>query len=312
MTANRHIDPRSAAQLKIADTSGAHSGPALDIDRCALLACVLEVSAAKPGNVHPGARFEDVTFDDFVASAAAIAPAMREARQIGVGAAVLRAIRATRSVVGTNTNLGTVLLLAPLAAVPPELPLAEGVAEVLARLTADDARDVYRAIHLSQAAGLGNVAEMDVAGPPPDDLVAAMRIAAERDLVARQYAENYFHVFQWLVPWLMEGQAAGWTLDHAIVWTHVKLMSQIPDSLIARKCGSEIAQESAERAAAVLTAGKPGGPPWNAALANLDAWLRADGNRRNPGTTADLIAAALFAALREGKIAPPREGEYAS
>ncbi len=285
--------------------SGAHADSALDVGRCAELACVLEAAAAKPGNVHPGARFDDVTFDDFVASAAAIAPAMREARRIGVGATVLRAILATRSAVGTNTNLGTVLLLAPLAAAPPELPLAEGVADVLARLTPDDARDVYRAIRLAQAAGLGNIGEMDVAGTPPPDLIAAMRLASERDLVARQYAENYFHVFTWLVPWLEQACRSGWPLDRSIVGAHVRLMSRIPDSLIARKCGPEIARESSDRAARVLEAEEPGETAWDSAVSEFDAWLRADAHQRNPGTTADLIAAALFVALREGMIALP-------
>ena len=37
----------------------------------------------------------------------------------------------------------------------------------------------------------------------------------------------------------------------------------------------------------------------------FDAWLRADGHRRNPGTTADLIAASLFAAFRDGILPMP-------
>jgi hypothetical protein len=36
------------------------------------------------------------------------------------------------------------------------------------------------------------------------------------------------------------------------------------------------------------------------------AWLRAEGHTRNPGATADLVCAGLFAALRDGTIALPR------
>src|SRR5690349_6173570 len=97
--------------------------PRLSIGQCATLACLLEVTAPKVGNVHRGADFPDLTFTDFAASAVAIAPAMENARQTGVGRAALDAITATRQVVSTNTNLGMVLLIAPLAAAPRDEPL---------------------------------------------------------------------------------------------------------------------------------------------------------------------------------------------
>ena len=100
--------------------------PQLSVGQCATLACLLEATAPKPGNVHRGADFEDLTFTDFVASAVAIGPAMESARQTGVGRAVRDAIAATRRLVSTNTNLGAVLLIAPLAAVPRDQRLAEG------------------------------------------------------------------------------------------------------------------------------------------------------------------------------------------
>ena len=88
----------------------------LTTEQCAILACLLDVTAAKPGNVHRGADFADTTFLDYAASAVAIGPAMRDAADRGVGPTVLDAIRATRAVTPCNTNLGIVLLLAPLAA----------------------------------------------------------------------------------------------------------------------------------------------------------------------------------------------------
>src|SRR4051794_34369776 len=112
----------------------------------AQVACFLEVTARKPGNVHPRADFEDAIYLDFLLSAAAIAGPMDRARVDGVGAAVLGAVEATRRVVATNTNLGMVLLLAPLAAVVEGVELRRGVAEVLAATTVDDARSVYRSI----------------------------------------------------------------------------------------------------------------------------------------------------------------------
>ncbi len=103
----------------------------------------------------------------------------------------------------------------------------------------------------------------------------------------------------------MEAVAAGWSLADAIVDAHLRVMAAFPDSLIARKCGPAIAEQAADRAAAVLAAGDPEDERRQRALADFDFWLRSDGHRRNPGTTADLIAAGLFAALCEGKISPP-------
>jgi triphosphoribosyl-dephospho-CoA synthase len=273
--------------------------------QCATLACLMEATAPKPGNVHRGADFEDLTFFDFAASAVAIAPAMDEAAASPLGETVLRAIQATRTAVATNTNLGAVLLIAPLATVPPGQDLCSGIAAVLQSLTSADCHRVYEAIRLAQPGGLGRVEESDLHAPPPDDLIAAMRLAAGRDLVARQYTNNFEQVLRCALPWLQEARQAGLTLSDAIVHVHLRLMSQFPDSLIARKCGPGLAQQSSDRAADVLAAGSPRSPEYQDRLADLDFWLRSDHNKRNPGATADLIAAGLFAALREGIIKPP-------
>ncbi len=278
--------------------------PRLSVGQCATLACLLEVAAPKPGNVHRGADFEDLSLGDFLASAVAIGPAMDRARMEGVGPTVLEAVRATRALCRTNTNLGTVLLIAPLAAVPRDRPLEIGIWEVLGGLTPADAQNTYEAIRLAAPGGLGRVEEHDVAGPPPDDLLDAMRAAAGRDTVARQYVSSFADVLEKAVPWLIESIERGCTLPDAIVHLHVRLMADLPDSLIARKCGPELAERAAEMAATVLGAGSPGEEAYSAALAELDFWLRSDGHRRNPGTTADLVAAGLFAGLREGRFRP--------
>jgi triphosphoribosyl-dephospho-CoA synthase len=276
----------------------------LTIGQAATLACLLEVAAPKPGNVHRGADFEDLSFNDFLRSALAIGPAMESACDAGVGKAVFAAVQATRSLVKTNTNLGMVLLMAPLAAVPRTVALQDGIAGVLASLTKDDCHLVYEAIRLAQPGGLGKAPQMDVRETPPDDLLAAMRAAASRDLVARQYAENFSTVFTQVLPWLVEARCSGLSLTQSIVHTHVRLLAAEPDSLIARKCGLETARAASARAARALAAGEPGSDEYHNALADLDFWLRSDHHRRNPGTTADLVTAGLFAGLREGLIAP--------
>jgi triphosphoribosyl-dephospho-CoA synthase len=108
-----------------------------------------------------------------------------------------------------------------------------------------------------------------------------------------------------VAPRLQRNVSRGWTIETAIIETQLQLLCRYPDSLISRKCGREVAEQAAAMAGRVLRAGSPGSPEFESALADLDFWMRADHHRRNPGTTADLIAAGLFAALREGRLRPP-------
>jgi triphosphoribosyl-dephospho-CoA synthase len=271
--------------------------------KMAAVACILEATARKPGNVHRYADFADAGYLDYVMSALAIVEPLNEAGSLGVGQAVLRAIEATRRVVATNTNLGMVLLLAPLAAVSLATPLRSGVASVLDRLTVADARDVYRAIRLARPAGLGSVTDQDVSLEPTVTLGEAMRMAAERDSIARQYANGYAEIFDLALPAFESALGTGQPLEAAIITSFLVLLADRPDSLIERKLGRDTAFEASRLAGELLAAG-----PVDVSSSDFqafDAWLRADGHARNPGTTADLIAAALFAALRTGTIAMP-------
>lgn len=270
------------------------------------LACVLEASAAKPGNVHPRAAFPDLTFEDFVRSAELIAPVLVPAERSGIGRTVFDAIEATRQVVASNTNLGIVLLLAPLAAVPRDRSLQDGIGDVLERLTRDDAAWVYRAIRLAQPGGLGSTASEDVANEPTGTLREVMTLAAERDGIAAQYANGFAWVLQEGAPFLASiGSEFGRHWEAAIIELQLRLLAEHPDTLIARKCGGGIATEASRRARNCLRDIER--LPLDSALRaeslnGFDLWLRADGHRRNPGTTADLVAACLFAAIREGTI----------
>lgn len=278
----------------------------MTIGQCATLACLLEATAPKVGNVHRGADFEDLTFNDFAVSAVAIGPAMDQAAVSGVGRAVLSAIQATRGLVATNTNLGMVLLFAPLAAVPRTSRLTtESVHSVLEKLTAEDCGLVYEAIRLAQPGGMGKVESMDVAESSPEDLLEAMRSAADRDLVARQYSEDFALVLDELLPAVVAGRKRGWSLTETIIHTHLELLAKHGDSLIQRKCGAAIATRASAMAGHALECGEPGDENYYEAVADLDFWLRSDGNRRNPGTTADLIGAALFAGLRDAQLEAP-------
>ena len=266
------------------------------------LACQREVQSPKPGNVSPGNDFADATVADFLASADAIAPVMAMAFERPLGTTILDCVEATRQVVRHNTNLGIILLIAPLAAVPPSKSLAEGIGEVLQNTTVDDSIATYEAIRRAQPAGLGEVKDQDLQQAPTQNLVECMRLAADRDLIAAQYANGFQQVLGDGLEWLREAQQTMESSAEQITWLAVRFLAEFGDSLIARKSGPPMSDLVQKNAQELLRSGWPQRSGSSADLADFDAFLRADGNRRNPGTTADFIAAVLFAGLREGRI----------
>jgi triphosphoribosyl-dephospho-CoA synthase len=280
--------------------------PQTDTEHCLqsaiFQACLIEATARKPGNVHPDASFEDLTYQHFVQAAEAVAPVLACSARIGVGPAVLESVTRCRQHCGSNVNLGIVLLIAPLAAVPEPLSLADGIERVLDDLTIDDSKRVYEAIRIAKPGGLGQADIEDVSESPTLPLRQIMKLAAERDSIAAEYANGFPIVLGRGLPFLAEAEprlAADWeqVWEQLVIHLHLSLMAEYPDTLIARKCGKGVAVESADRARRVLEAGWPDDPASIKMLTELNGWLRADGHRRNPGTTADLVAASLFAAI---------------
>ena len=277
---------------------------AADVAAAAQLACLLEVSAPKPGNVTRDHRFVDLGYEDFLASAAAIGAPIAGAGTRGLGATVRLAIEATRRWSRTNTNLGMVLLLAPLA----RAALVEGTVaawrdalrRVLDESTVADARDVYQAIRCAAPGGLGRVDDQDVAGEPDVTLIETMRLAAARDGVAREYATGFEVTFEIGAPALARGRCDGLSWDAAIVETFLTLLARTPDTHVARRTGAARAAAVTERAKDVMAAGGVRTAAGRTALDDMDRSLRDDRNSGNPGTTADLTAAAIFVTLLTG------------
>jgi triphosphoribosyl-dephospho-CoA synthase len=272
-----------------------------EIASLAQAACLVEVHARKPGNVSPERDFDDTTLEDFLLSAAAIGPAFGRAHEAGVGATVLAAIRDTRRLVRGNTNLGIVLLLAPLACAAARVggPLREQLSRVLAGLDVADARAAYAAIRLAQPGGLGRVDAEGVHDEPTLDLRAAMALAAERDTIAREYVTDYDVTFRLAVPAIREARASGCGRTQAAAAAYLRVLSEVPDTLIARKEGSAAARAVSARAREVLGAGALGSAERVRAEQAFGVELCERGNRLNPGTTADLVAAASFVSLIE-------------
>ncbi|HXW96813.1 MAG TPA: triphosphoribosyl-dephospho-CoA synthase [Gemmatimonadales bacterium] len=276
-----------------------------DLSALATLAAILEASAPKPGNVTPGRPFRDMRYEDFVASAIAAGPELGAAGARPLGETILAAVHATRRWTAANTNLGIILLFAPIAAaqelgeVAGRPGLRRRLGQVLRQTTVDDAIRVYAAIREAGPGGMGTSAEQDLSAAPTVTLVEAMRLAAERDLVAREYTTDFALTFECGLPALRGARVSGLAWPDAIVETFLTLLAQEPDTLIARKLGRDVAESISFRAAQLLRTGGPRSPHGREAIAAFDAELRDAQNSRNPGTTADLTAAALFVSLIE-------------
>jgi triphosphoribosyl-dephospho-CoA synthase len=262
-------------------------------------ACLMEVAAPKPGNVHRGADFADTTFYDFLTSAVLLGQTIDKNADQRLGHTVLECVQANKTWVGQNTNLGMILLLVPLAKAHRLGSVSQdSVRTILKELDADDSREVYKAIALASPGGLGKSKTMDVAADSPECLLAAMKAAEDHDWVARQYSRDFEDVFENVAP-ILVGLRKRKPAHEAIVVAHVQLMAEKPDSLISRKCGSDVAAKSQSLAQKCIDV-VDSETAFLEQVSELDYWLRSDGNRRNPGTTADLIAAGLFVALAHG------------
>lgn len=268
-------------------------------------ACIWEATARKVGNVHPAASFPDTEYMDFLLGAAIVGRSLT-----GLGRFAQRietVVRETREWT-PNTNLGILLLLAPLASAYGAGTMPDDrsrlASSVLATTTVLDTRLVYEAIRIANPGGLGDAPEQDVRQEPTVTLLEAMRLAADRDMVARQYANGFADVFDFGPPAFLDAFNRFGCVEAAIIDSQLRWLAEYPDSLIARKNGPVVAEDVRRRAADVLRLGGIATPEGRRAGVALDRHLRSDGNKLNPGTTADLITACLFVALRENKVAP--------
>lgn len=273
----------------------------ITIGLCAQTACLWEATAKKPGNVHPHRDFDDLTYVDFVQSAIAISPVLESALSQSVGETILACAKATRRVTSTNTNLGIILLLAPLAKVSFENEMRSEVEQVLENLSINDAKQAYEAIRLMQPGGMGQTDKQDIQDEPTLSLLDVMKLAADRDTIAQQYSNGYQQLFDFAVPVFCE-TIKDTTVEQAILHCYLQVLAKIPDSLIARKRGIDEAQRVSQRVHQLIKSGWKAHHGWTSEVEELDQWLCEDGHGRNPGTTADLIAATLFIALRGGLV----------
>src|SRR5207247_5549350 len=246
----RRSDRRASARTRDAAVT-LPARQAADVAAAAQLACLLEASAPKPGNVSPFASFRDATYEDFLASAAAIGPALSLAGERSLGATIRAAVEATARWAPSNTNLGLVLLLAPLARAqlrPEHTPLRARLGATLADTTVADARDAYVAIRSAAPGGLGRASEQDVAGTPTATLRDAMALARDRDAIAREYATDFATTFEIGAPGLHRALSDRLAWRDAVVEVYLTLLAAAPDSHIVRKLGTDAAVTVQRRA----------------------------------------------------------------
>ncbi len=264
-------------------------------------ACEVELQAFKPGNVSIYSDGHDMTVGDFRQSAEVSALPLCDVNY-SLGEKIFYAVKVTRDAVGCNTNLGIILLCAPLIyAVQhyPDLTLREAVSEVLKNTTIDDANWVFKAISLAKPGGLGEVEKQDVSQNATVTLQAAMCLSSDKDRIALQYVSDYkdifdLGVFSYTCTFNRWGEQS-W----AAVAVYADLLSQFSDSHIERKFGSRYSARVATMMRQLRDELQIVNDPEQVKplLYQMDTELKSHG--LNPGTSADLTVATVLTVFLE-------------
>jgi triphosphoribosyl-dephospho-CoA synthase len=296
------------------------------IRKCLQLAILLEVSVDKPGNVSLTSSFERTTVQHFLASAIAAGPTFQEAASrgalvaenklkignVGLGQLIKKCASDVNSWQrGGNTILGTIMLFAPVAVAAGISPigrnytfdfsvLRKNIDLVVKSTTALDSVHLYEAVDIASPGGLNEAPDLDVSDPRSKKrlirenvtLFDVFKIASEYDDVCAEWVNNYPITFELAYPYLTQ-QLKSQPLNTAVVHTFLKILSDRPDTLIARKVGKEKAGLVSSDAKAVLELGGLETEEGRKSLQKFDKKLRSSKNKLNPGTTADLTASAL-------------------
>jgi len=265
-------------------------------------ACEIELQAFKPGNVSVYAEGHGMTVEDFRVSAKVSAEAITDPRNT-LGEKIYYAVKATREAVGCNTNLGIVLLCAPLlqaAADQSGVGLRAALRNILKNTTLADADWVFRAIKLASPGGLGESKQQDVNQAPGVTLTQAMAIASEKDRIAKQYITNYKDIFEFSILRYNEILYRWGISEWAAVSVYTRLLSRFPDSHIERKYGSQFNElVSSRMTKADRALSKINRPELlTALLYAIDQEFKASGI--NPGTTADMTVATVLSVILGG------------
>ncbi len=258
------------------------------------VACMAELEALKPGNVHIFADGHGMTMHDFMNSAEAVAHEIAQA-DLSLGQRIFNSVQATHKAVACNTNLGIILLCAPLvhaALMQSTDSLQQRLQQVLQQTTIADAQYTFDAIAMANPAGLGYAEQHDVHKPANCTLLQAMQTASNRDLIAKQYTNDFALIFSVGLPMLNSSNAKN--LAWQTTALYLTLLSTFADSHIVRKHGEKVANEIQQQAKLHLTQFNLADNPklYQSQLLAWDSALKQQ--HINPGTSADLTVASLF------------------
>lgn len=281
------------------------------IAKIAQIASCLEVSGyPKPGNVHRTRDFDDMVFEDFLISGIVIGDTIKKATslvnkeklsQAQMGKYILEAVKETDNWIANNTNLGIVMLLVPIscaAAISNSFDeVRENIVKLMANTTVDDAIDLYDAINIADAGGMGDQDEYDVASENAKEelrennqtMYDVLKISAPWDRLASELTTDMPTCFEIGYKTYSEIKNKD-SLNKASVLTFLTILSQIPDTLISRKYGDEKAREVSNQAGELLSFKDD--DDFSDKLKEFDDYLFE--NKLNPGTTADLTAASIM------------------
>ncbi len=266
------------------------------ITKAVEMACLLEASSEKPGNVTPTHSYDNLDYTDFLHCAVTLGQVFRNSGYKSVGDLILQSAKGCNAASVSNANLGIILLLVPLAHTYYKKSKLdrESVKQILSRLSVPDARKAYEAIRLIEPGGLGTVKSQDVSDDPNITLLRAMRMSAERDWIAYEYANSFEITFDKGLPELERNVELGIGFRDAVVQTYLRILYLYPDSLVSRKISREKANRISDMAGVVLDKGGVTTDTGRREVFEMDRYLRSKKNVYNPGSTADLTASTLF------------------
>ena len=279
-----------------------------EIAKIAQIASALEVSGyPKPGNVHRTRDYDDMEFEDFIISGIVIGDTIRKAttdvdvNNPQLGKYILEAVSETDRWIKNNTNLGIVMMITPIAVAAAISDRFEDIREniklVMANTSVDDACDLYDAINIADAGGMGDQDEYDVASDNAkkelrennQTMYDVLKISAPWDMLAREMTSDMPAVFEIGYPAYHELKEEK-IKNEACVLTFLRILSQVPDTLISRKYGDDEALKISMMTRDLLK--MKDSPDFSVRLQEFDDYLFK--NKYNPGTTADLTAASIF------------------
>ena len=258
---------------------------------------ICDINALKPGNVGRHGAGHGMDCADFIKSAQVVTPILCN-RRLGLGKRILSSVEATLGAVHCNTNLGMVLLIAPIIRVFEQLvspgDFQDLIKPTLMSLEQQEAQDIFAAIRLANPGGLGKVDKYDVNSPLDIDIYSAMDAAKERDLIALQYANGYREIVNLGIKCLQNYHNRWNSVEWSVVACYLMYMASFPDSHIRRKHGIEIAEQVREKTIPVWERFADYDNPGAArgVLTMFDKELKE--SEINPGTCADLTVASLL------------------